>query len=104
MPVIADGSMLRARHVTPIGIAGGLATGLGVGAGVVAGEALAHSLFDRNREGGVAPRSDEQSPPANPNADAGGNDFGLQDNNSWDDGGGSGGGGDFGGGGGDDWT
>jgi hypothetical protein len=84
------------------GIAGGLATGLGVGAGVVAGEALAHSLFDRNREGGVVPRSEEEYPPANPNADSGGNDFGLQDGGgSWDDGGS---GGDSGGGGGDDWT
>lgn len=84
------------------GIAGGLATGLAVGAGVVAGEELAHHFLDGNREGGVVPRSDES--PANPNADMGGNDFGLSDGGgSWDDGG-SGGGGDFGGGGGDDWT
>jgi hypothetical protein len=80
-----------------------LATGLGVGAGVVAGEALAHNFLDRGREGGVAPTSEGEYPPANPNADSGGNDFGVNDGGgSWDDGGG--GGGDLGGGGGDDWT
>jgi hypothetical protein len=84
------------------GIAGGLATGLAVGAGVVAGEALAHNLMGGNREG-VAPRSDE-SPPANPNADMGGNDFGVSDGGSWDDGGSSFGGDVGGGGDGGDWT
>ena len=82
------------------GIAGGLASGLAVGAGVVAGEELAHHFLDGNREGGVAPSGNEY-PPANPNADVGGNDFGLNDGSSWDDGGS---GGDSGGGGGDDWT
>jgi hypothetical protein len=85
------------------GIAGGLATGLAVGAGVVAGEELAHRFLDGNREGGVAPRR-EDDPPPNPNADMGGEDFGRSDDGSWDDGGSAGG--DFGGGGGggDDWT
>jgi hypothetical protein len=83
------------------GIAGGLASGLAVGAGVVAGEQLAHHFLDGNREGNVAPSGNEY-PPANPNADSGGNDFGLNDGGgSWDDGGS---GGDSGGGGGDDWT
>jgi hypothetical protein len=83
------------------GIAGGLATGLAVGAGVVAGEELAHRFLDGDREGNVVPRSDD--PPPNPNADMGGNDFGLNDGGgSWDD---NSGGDDFGGGGGgDDWT
>jgi len=84
-------------------IAGGLAGGLAAGAGIVAGEELAHHFLDGNREGsGVVPAPGNE---ANPNGDMGGNDFGVNDGNSWDDGGGSGGGGDFGGGGGgDDWT
>jgi hypothetical protein len=84
------------------GIAGGLASGLAVGAGVVAGEELAHHFLDGNREGGVAPSGNDY-PPANPNGDVGGNDFGLNDGgSSWDDGGSGGDSG--GGGGGDDWT
>jgi len=84
------------------GIAGGLATGLAVGAGVVAGEELAHRFLDGNHEGNVAPRGDDY-PPSNPNADMGGNDFGVSDGgSSWDDGGSGGDSG--GGGGGDDWT
>ncbi len=79
-------------------IAGGLASGLAVGAGVVAGEELAHRFLDGNREGGVVPRDDYQPP--NPNADMGGNDFGVNDGSSWDDGGSVG---DVGGGS-DDWT
>ncbi|MDB6107266.1 MAG: hypothetical protein JWO52_7265 [Gammaproteobacteria bacterium] len=82
------------------GIAGGLASGLAVGAGVVAGEELAHHFLDGDREGRVVPR-EEESPPANPNGDMGGNDFGVSDGGgSWDDSSGGGGGG----GGGDDWT
>lgn len=79
-------------------IAGGLASGLAVGAGVVAGEELAHHFLDGNREGGVLPQEDYPAP--NPNADMGGNDFGVNDGGSWDDGGSVG---DVGGGG-DDWT
>ncbi len=84
------------------GIASGLASGLAVGAGVVAGEELAHHFLDGNRtEGNVVPRDDDRPPP-NPNADMGGNDFGVNDGGTWDD---NSGGDDFGGGGGgDDWT
>jgi hypothetical protein len=81
------------------GIAGGLASGLAVGAGVVAGEELARHFLDRDGNPVPAPSGNEY--PSNPNADLGGNDFGLNDGNSWDDGGS---GGDSGGGGGDDWT
>jgi uncharacterized protein len=81
------------------GIAGGLASGLAVGAGVVAGEELARHFLDRDGNPVPAPSGNEY--PSNPNADMGGNDFGLNDGNSWDDGGS---GGDSGGGGGDDWT
>jgi hypothetical protein len=87
------------------GIAGGLASGLAVGAGVVAGEELAHHFLDSDRPvGGVAPPVAPEQ--VDPNADMGGNDFGVSDSSgSWDD---NGGGSDsFGvdsGGGGDDWT
>jgi hypothetical protein len=62
----------------------------------------AHFLDGNRTEGNVVPREDNAPP--NPNADMGGNDFGLNDGGgSWDD---NSGGGDFGGdsGGGDDWT
>jgi hypothetical protein len=59
--------------------------------------------MDGNRESGAAPRSDDYPPP-NPNADMGGNDFGVSDGGSWDDGGGSFGGDVGGGGDGGDWT
>jgi hypothetical protein len=83
------------------GIAGGLASGLAVGAGVVAGEELARHFLDRDGNPVPAPSGNEY--PSNPNADMGGNDFGLNDASSWDDGG-SGGDIGGGGGGGDDWT
>ncbi len=80
------------------GIAGGLASGLAVGAGVVAGEELAHHFLDGDRHEGVAPAP--QAPAENAsNADMGGNDFGVNDPDSWDDSGSGGGGG-----GGDDWS
>ena len=82
------------------GIAGGLASGLAVGAGVVAGEELAHHFLDGGRQeggSGFVPSADAREP--NPNADSGGNDFGVNDPGSWDDGGSGGGGG-----GGDDWS
>jgi hypothetical protein len=81
------------------GIAGGLASGLAVGAGVVAGEELAHRFLDGDRGGGVIPAAGAGELERDPNADMGGNDFGVSDPGSWDDGGG----GDMGGGGGD-WT
>lgn len=80
-------------------IVGGLASGLAVGAGVVAGEELAHHFLDGERREGPAPvptatqADDEYSG----NADLGGNDFGVNEPDSWDDSG-------SGGGGGDDWT
>lgn len=84
------------------GIVGGLASGLAVGAGVVAGEELAHHLLDGSgtRTEYIDPVQ-PQDPGAGQNADMGGNDFGINDGNSWDDS--SGGGGDFGGGGDNSW-
>lgn len=84
------------------GIVGGLASGLAVGAGVVAGEELAHRLMDggENRTVEYIDPVQPQDPGAGQNADMGGNDFGINDGNSWDD---SSGGGDFGGGGDNSW-
>jgi hypothetical protein len=92
------------------GIVGGLASGLAVGAGLAAGEELIHHVFDGDRAvGGVVPEQREYvEPPVDPNANMGGNDFGLSNSTSWDDNsGGSGGSWDDGGGsggGGGDWT
>lgn len=69
---------------------GSLATGAAVGAGVVAGEALMHRVLDgSNGQSMVAP----VPPPVwddmqqrERNYDMGGNDFGLNDESSWDDG------------------
>jgi hypothetical protein len=97
----------------------GLATGLAVGAGVVAAEEIGHRLFDHqgrpvDTPAGAAGMASDSSlardaglgafSGANPNADMGGQDFGIADNGGWDD---AGGGGDFGldnGGGNDDWS
>jgi hypothetical protein len=99
-------------------IAGGLATGAAVGAGIVAGEALAHRVFgDGSSAHNVTPQQNnlgnntDSDPwrnlpgPAPTNVsdngyDMGGNDFGVNDANSWDNNS------DFGAGGGsdDDWT
>jgi hypothetical protein len=83
------------------GIVGGLASGLAVGAGIVAGEELVRHVFAGDRaEGGVMPAD----PNANdPNANMGGNDFGVSDSTSWDDNSGSSWD-DGGGSGGGDWT
>lgn len=89
------------------GIMGSVASGLALGAGVAAGEELVeHMIGGRSSPAGggfVTPAQAEPMP--DPNADMGGNDFGLNDPGSWDDGGG-GGGWDDGGGGGDGggWT
>ncbi len=89
------------------GIMGSVASGLALGAGVAAGEELVEHMMGRGSStaggGGVPPA--EAGPAPDPNADMGGNDFGLNDPGSWDDGGG-GGGWDDGGGGGDGggWT
>ena len=82
------------------GIMGSVASGLAVGAGVAAGEALVDRMIDGGTNtggGGFVPPA-QAEPPPDPNADMGGNDFGLNDPGSWDDG--SGGGGGDGGG----WT
>lgn len=91
------------------GIMGSVASGLALGAGVAAGEELVEHMMGRGSStagGGFVPPA-EAGPATDPNADMGGNDFGLNDPGSWDDGGGGGGGGwDDGGGGGDGggWT
>ena len=82
------------------GILGGLATGAAVGAGIVAGEALANRFMDGGHSADrlSAERLDSaQSADDWSNDNMGGNDFGLDDNSSWDD---SSGGGDVGG----DWS
>ena len=82
-------------------IAGGLASGLAVGAGVVAGEEIARHFLDGGHHEGGATAAPVYSDEPPPNADLGGNDFGVNDPGSWDDsGGGFGGGGDGGG----DWS
>jgi hypothetical protein len=92
------------------GIMGSVASGLALGAGVAAGEELVDHMMGGGRTAGgggfVPPAQAEQAP--DPNADMGGQDFGLNDPGSWDDGSSGGGGGwdDGGGGGGDGggWT
>ncbi|HZT03422.1 MAG TPA: hypothetical protein VFA39_14275 [Steroidobacteraceae bacterium] len=91
------------------GIMGSVASGLALGAGVAAGEELVEHMMGGGRSAGsggfVSPAEAGQMP--DPNADMGGQDFGLSDPGSWDDGSGGGGGGwDDGGGGGDGggWT
>jgi uncharacterized protein len=90
------------------GLMGSVASGLALGAGVAAGEELVDHLLGAGSSpggGGFVPPA-ESAPAPDPNADMGGNDFGLNDPGSWDGGGGGGwddggsGGGDGGGG----WT
>lgn len=90
------------------GIMGSIASGLAVGAGVAAGEELVEHMLHGGSNagaGGFVPPAEAGQLP-DPNADMGGNDFGLNDPGSWDDGGGGGGWDDGGGGGGDGggWT
>lgn len=91
------------------GIMGSVASGLALGAGVAAGEELVQHMMGGGSSaggGGLIPPAQAGQMP-DPNADMGGNDFGLNDPGSWDDGSGGGGGGwDDGGGGGDGggWT
>lgn len=93
------------------GIMGSVASGLALGAGVAAGEELVQHMIgggsNNSGGGGFVPPA-EAGPAPDPNADLGGNDFGLNDPGSWDDGSGGGGSGgwDDGGGGGDGggWT
>jgi uncharacterized protein len=77
------------------GIMGNVASGLALGAGVAAGEELVDHLLGGGSSpggGGFVPPA-EAAPPPDPNADMGGNDFGVNDPGSWDDGSGGGGGG-----------
>src|SRR6185312_1032729 len=90
------------------GIMGSVASGLALGAGVAAGEELVEHMMGGGRSaasGGFVPPAQAAQAP-DPNADMGGQDFGLNDPGSWDDGTGGGGGWDDGGGGGDGggWT
>jgi hypothetical protein len=82
------------------GIMGSVASGLALGAGVAAGEELVQHMMGGSSSsgGGLVPPAQGAEVP-DPNADMGGNDFGLNDPGSWDDGSG-GGSGDGGGG----WT
>jgi len=89
------------------GLMGSVASGLALGAGVAAGEELVDHLLGAGSGpggGGFVPPA-ESAPAPDPNADMGGNDFGLNDP-SWDGGGGGGwdDGGSGGGDGGGDWT
>jgi hypothetical protein len=88
------------------GIMGSVASGLALGAGVAAGEELVRHVIGGGSNagaGGFVPPAEAGQLP-DPNADMGGNDFGLNDPGSGNDG--SGGGWDDGGGGGDGggWT
>lgn len=84
------------------GIMGSVASGLALGAGVAAGEELVqHMMGGGSNAGGFVPSAEASQMP-DPNADMGGNDFGLNDPGSWDDG--SGGGFDDGGGDGGGWS
>lgn len=78
-------------------IMGGVATGLAVGAGVMAAQAIGRSLSGHHEEGARASdslaNSDLQSVDRNP--DMGGQNFGVNDADSWDDGGGANVGGDW---------
>jgi uncharacterized protein len=90
------------------GIMGSVASGLALGAGVAAGEGLVDHMLGGGSSaggGGFVPPA-ESAPAPDPNADMGGNDFGLNDPGSWDGGGGGGwdDGGGSGGDGGGGWT
>lgn len=81
-------------------IMGGVATGLAVGAGVMAAEAIGRNLFGGHEQ---APHqtdnfANDAYQPAPTNTDMGGQNFGINDTNSWDDGSSSGMGGGT-----DDW-
>ena len=88
-------------------LAGGLATGLAVGAGMMAAQAIGKTLTGNNENGNRAAdgggNNNNQQPLSNNanngpgNNDMGGQNFGVEDNASWDDAGagGDGGGGDW---------
>ncbi len=80
-------------------IMGGVATGLAVGAGVIAAEAIGRNLMgNHNQSAGQFDNfSNNDYKPIDGNTDMGGQNFGVNDTNSWDDGGSLdvGGGGDW---------
>lgn len=81
-------------------VMGGLATGLAVGAGVMAAQAIGKNLMghdEHNANPAGTNNAGNNFQPLPGNNDLGGQNFGLNDSNSWDDAGG----GDVGGGG--DW-
>jgi uncharacterized protein len=86
------------------GLMGSLGTGLAIGAGVAAGEELVHHVLDSNHSGGVISSANAAEGSYTPqNSDMGGQDFGVNDGNSWSDS--SGGGDSFDSSvGGDDWS
>ncbi len=81
-------------------VMGGLATGLAVGAGVMAAQAIGKNLMGNNEQA-TQPKDSVSSGGHETlagNQDMGGENFGINDNTSWDDAGGSsdmGGGGDW---------
>jgi len=84
------------------GLLGSLASGAALGAGVVAGEELMHHVLEPGSAGAAArPEEFERPVDPDPNANLGGNDFGIQGDSGWDD---SSGGGFGGGDGGGDWS
>lgn len=103
-PAYGNGPIPPFGGGTGSGILGSLATGAAVGAGVVAGEALMHRVLDGNGQSTLASAASGTSvsagnwsgisPDPEQNYDMGGNDFGLNDDASWDDNGSSG----------DDWN
>ena len=81
-------------------VMGGLAAGLAVGAGVMAAQAIGKNLMGNNERPAHQPDpvADNGYQPFAPNADLGGQNFGVNDASSWDDGSAvadSGGGGDW---------
>jgi hypothetical protein len=85
------------------GLMGSLGTGLAIGAGVAAGEELVHHVLDSDRPSGfINSANAAETGPTQQNGDMGGQDFGVNDGNSWDDS--SGGGGFDSSIGGDDWS
>ena len=84
------------------GLMGSLGTGLAIGAGVAAGEELVHHVLDSDRPSGfINSANAAESGSTQQNGDLGGQDFGVNDGNSWDD---SSGGGFDSSVGGDDWS
>jgi hypothetical protein len=69
------------------GLMGSLGTGLAIGAGVAAGEELVHHVLDSDHPAGgiISSANAAEGASAPPNNDMGGQDFGINDGNSWSD-------------------